>query len=124
MEYNTQPDIWFSSLKSGKFKKGHRPHNKGKKWSEYMSEKGQQKILQTLNEHRAEAIRVRNERNPIGGCNKKHVFAIKDGQKLWFESATAAADALNLIRRNVCHCAKGERKFCGGWKFKYTKVEK
>lgn len=36
-----------SSINSGCFKKGNISHNKGKKWSEYMSEKGQKNSLKT-----------------------------------------------------------------------------
>lgn len=36
-----------SGVNSGCFKKGHISHNKGKKWSEYMSEEGQNNSLKT-----------------------------------------------------------------------------
>lgn len=106
-----------------KFFKGHTPHNKGKKWSEWMSEDGKRKVLQTLDNYRPMAQKIRQERHPIGGINKKHVIASKDGRELWFESATHAARALSLIRRNISHCANGERKTCGGWRFRWTETE-
>ena len=66
---------------------------------------------------------LHNGRPDIGGWNKKHIIAMKDEKEYWFESATAAANALNLIRRNVSHVANGQRNHCGGWKFRWTTIE-
>lgn len=35
-------------LENGQFKKGRKPFNKGKKWSDYMSEEGQEKVRKNL----------------------------------------------------------------------------
>lgn len=66
---------------------------------------------------------IHKGRPDIGGWNKKHIIAYKEGNEYWFESASAAAKALNLIRRNISHVANGQRNRCGGWKFKWTENE-
>lgn len=99
---------------NGMFTKGHIPHNKGKKWGEWMDGRKQRKVKKNL---------IHTGNPNIGGWNKKHIIASKDGKEYWFESATAAAKALNLIRRNICHVANGQRNLCGGWRFRYTENE-
>lgn len=103
--------------RNGCFLKGNVPHNKGKKWDEWLSAEKQERIRGYL--------RIgRKGGNPqLAGWNKKHVIASKDGRELWFESATHAARASSLIRRNISHCANGERKTCGGWRFRWTETE-
>lgn len=99
---------------NGRFVKGMTPHNKGKKMSEWMPDgRHRRKIRNRL-------VHAGNMNLP--GWNKKPIIAIKDGKEYWFESASAAAEALHLIRRNICHVANGERKHCGGWFFRYTET--
>ena len=97
---------------NGCFVKGYVPHNKGKKWSEWMPDGRKQRKVRN---------RLQHSGNPhLPGWNKKHIIATKDGRELWFESASAAASALNLIRRNISHVANGQRNHCGGWRFRWT----
>lgn len=98
--------------KAGKFFKGMTPHNKGKRWEEWMSEEAQKKVRANL---------VHCGRKTIGGENKRAVIATdKDGNEYWFESVADAARKLKLCRRNVQHVADGQRNHCGGWRFRHT----
>jgi hypothetical protein len=93
---------------NGKFLKGHNPHNKGKKWEDYMDMRKAKRIKRIAKRN----LRVRYD---IGGWNKRQVIGIKDGKIIGvFESATKAGKQLNLTRRNISHCCNGKRKHCGG----------
>lgn len=97
--------------RNGTFAKGHIPHNKGKKWSEWMDGRKARRVRRGLK---------RTGRIDIGGWNKKPIIAMKDGKEYWFESAASAARTLNLISRNIRSVANGKRNHCGGWKFRFT----
>ena len=87
--------------------KGHAPHNKGKKWHEYMDMRKAKRIIRIAKQNH-------KGRADIGGHNKRQVIGIKDGVIIGvFESATKAAQRTGLIRRNISHCCQGHRKRCG-----------
>lgn len=93
---------------TGRFLKGIIPHNKGKKWEDYMDMRKAKRVKR---------IGMQNLKgNPnIGGWNKKQVIGIKENRIIGvFESATKAAERTKLIRRNISHCCEGKRKHCGG----------
>ena len=101
-------------LPNGRFMKGNIPHNKGKKWSEWMDGRKQRKVRKCL---------IHTGNPTLAGWNKRAVIAYKDGVSLWFESVTDAAKKLNLQRRNVQHVVQGHRPTCGGWRFKRSTVQ-
>jgi hypothetical protein len=93
---------------NGRFLKGHEPHNKGKKWEDYLDMRKAKRIKR---------IAIKNLKcNPnIGGWNKKQVIGIKENRIIGvFESATKAAERLKIQRRNIAHCCAGKRNKCGG----------
>lgn len=98
---------------NGQFYKGQTPHNKGKKWTEWMNPAKMPKVLA------CSEIRRKTGNPDLPGWNKKPIIGIKEGKEYWFKSAQAAADATGLIRTNISKCCRGERKHCGGfiWKF-------
>lgn len=96
---------------NGRFVKGMIPHNKGKKWNEWMDGRKQRKVRNCL-------IHTGNPTLP--GWNRKAIIAIKDGKEYWFESSMMAAKKLNLCGRNIRHVAEGKRKSCGGFQFKWA----
>lgn len=99
---------------NGRFVKGMIPHNKGKKWDEWMDGRKKKKVLKNLE--------VRREHgNPdLPGWNRKAIIAIKEGKEYWFESSMMAAKKMNLCGRNIRHVAEGKRKSCGGFQFKWA----
>ena len=108
MELYLEPIRMTRNPVNGKFLKGHVPHNKGKKWSDYMDMRKAKRIKRIAKKN------LKYNYN-IGGWNKKKVIGIKDGKIIGvFNSAHDAAKRLGLIRRNISHCCRGERNHCGG----------
>lgn len=106
------------NFQTGTFLKGHIPHNKGKKWNEWMDMRKAKKILR---------IGKKNlkGRNDIGGRNKRPVVAITDdGRLAYFDSATRAALLTGLNRRNISHCCQGKRMHCGKFQWFYFNDDK
>lgn len=98
---------------NGQFLKGHEPHNKGKKWCEWMDMRKAKRIIRIAKQN------LKPNMN-LGGHNKKKVVLItEDGRWFCFESATKAAEILNLCRRNITHCCQGKRKKCGKYQWFY-----
>lgn len=98
---------------NGRYLKGVKPHNKGRKWSEWMSEEAQQRVRERLKF-------IGRPRMDIGGWNKKSVIMIdKDGKEYYFESSVAAEKVTGVPCRNIRYCCNGERKTSGGYKWHY-----
>lgn len=100
---------------TGEYLKGLTPHNKGKKWDEWLNKENQEKVLQNL-------AKYRKKGNPaIGGWNKKAVIATDDEGKIlgWFCSALDASLKTGICNRNILKCCHGTRKHAGGvrWEF-------
>lgn len=101
------------NFQTGTFLKGHIPHNKGKKWAEWMDMRKARKVLRI-------GMKNLKGRPDIGGWNKKPVVAVTaDGRWFPFDSATDAARKTGLIRRNISHCCQGKRKHCGRFRWFY-----
>lgn len=102
--------------KPGSFKPGHTPHNKGRKWAEWMAKDMQEKVRNQLR-------RTRSHGNPnwvkgMKPTNGIEVVAFRNGVKVGtYTSSRAAAIALGLIERNVRSCVSGKRHSCGGYVF-------
>lgn len=103
---------------TGTFLKGHIPHNRGKKWAEWMDMRKAKKILRI-------GMKNLKGRSDIGGWNKKPVVAITpDGRQFYFESATDAERITGLIRRNITRCCQGKCKHCGKFQWFYFNDDK
>lgn len=92
---------------NGQFLKGHIPHNKGKKWSEWMDGRKQKKVIR---------IGTKNlrRRYDIGGWNKRAVIMIcEDGSHFYFESSFAAERSTGICARNIRFCCNKKRKHAG-----------
>lgn len=112
MNYNYDLDTWLPAppprKSNGQFVKGHTPHNKGKKWSEYMDGRKARKIKRIL-------LSYRQVNHNIGGWNKKQIVGISiDGKACVFESSKDVERKLGLTARNVRHCCEGKRNIVGG----------
>lgn len=104
------PESDHVNKKNGQFMKGHIPHNKGKKWSEWLDGRKQKKIIR---------IAMKNLKcNPnIGGWNKRQVIGI-DKNDHWsvFESGDDAGRKFNINSRNIrrcCQTQKGNNTYYG-----------
>lgn len=99
------------NARNGRFLKGHIPHNRGKSWEEWMDMRKARRIKRV-------AMQNLKPNLNIGGWNKKKVVAVTDEGKWYgFNSATEAAEKLNLCRRNISHCCEGKRQRCGGFRW-------
>lgn len=106
------------NFQNGTFLKGHIPHNKGKKWAEWMDMRKAKKILRI-------GMKNLKGRSDIGGWNKKPVVAITlDGRWFYFESAANAERITGLIRRNITRCCQGKCKHCGKFQWFYFNDDK
>jgi len=94
--------------KTGRFLKGHRTHNKGKPWSEWMPEEVQERLRKNLTYRGGDHI---------GKWNAKRVVGIINGKKRVFKSSHQASRALNIHSSNIRQCARGERHTAGGYEF-------
>lgn len=105
----TRPQI---QRKNGRFVKGMTPHNKGKKWCEWMDGRKQRKVRKCL---------LHNGRPDIGGWNKKQVVGISiDGKACVFESSKDVERKLGIESRNVRGCCEGKRNLAGGLFFMWA----
>jgi hypothetical protein len=90
----------------GRFLKGRIPHNKGKKWNEWMDGRKQRKVLRCLN----------HKGNPnLAGANARKIIGIKDNKFCFFESSEDAGRKLGITARNIRSCCHKKRKTCGGF---------
>jgi hypothetical protein len=97
---------------NGQFLKGHVPHNKGKKWSDYMDGRKAKRIKRI-------ATKNLRPRMDIGGWNKKPIIAMDDDDNIvgWFASAADAERKTGIERRNITSVCNGKRKHAGGFKW-------
>ena len=93
---------------NGQYLKGHVPHNKGKKWTDYLDMRKAKRVKKNLEIGRARG-------NPsMAGWNAIKVVGIKDGKFTIFDSSEHAGRALGIIARNIRHCCHKKRKRAGG----------
>jgi len=94
---------------TGRFMRGHKPFNKGRKLSDYMSKEKIEHIKSYL----------KRTGNPnIGGWNKKEVFAFKNNKLVGiYKSSVHAGNMLNVCDRNIRSVCAKKRKSAGGYQF-------
>lgn len=111
-ELHTPQDTPKRNAKNGRFLKGFTPHNKGKKWSEWMDMRKAKRVLRIAKGN----LRPRYD---IGGWNATPVFAIdKDGNTVgWFASAEDAQRKTGINSSCICKVTRGQRKTAGGYKW-------
>lgn len=94
---------------TGRFLKGVAPHNKGKKWSDYMDGRKHNKVLKCLQ-------RIGNPK--LAGSNAIRIVGIKDGKLLSvFESSNHAYRKTKICARNIRSCCHKKRNHAGGVKW-------
>lgn len=99
------------NLVNGRFLKGHTPHNKGRRWSDYIDNYKREKML--------EGLKLGRKGNPnIAGSNAKQVVAIKDEQLFAiYPSSNDAGRKTGICSRNIRSCCAGKRKSAGGYQW-------
>ena len=97
---------------NGRFLKGHTPHNKGKKWSEWMDGRKAKRVKRI-------ALKNLRGRMDLGGKNAIPIYALdKDGNTLaWFASSKDAQRKTGICARNIRSVVAGKRKYAGGYKW-------
>lgn len=91
--------------KTGRFMKGHVPANKGRKWSEWMSKKGQRRSAKgwkNLDKYR----NINGRPDTAGRCRKEVVAVHNNGKYHIFDSVDAAAKWIGGCRENVGRCCR------------------
>lgn len=90
---------------TGKFLKGNVPHNKGKKWSEWMDGRKQRKVRRLIRSYPRP-----KQRSDSSGRPKRPIIAVlKDGQFVFFPSINAAARWAGVYLVNIYNCARLNR---------------
>ena len=104
------------NFQNGRFLKGHIPHNKGKKWFEWLDERKQSRIRRIGLKNLKGKVRM-----DLGGWNAKKIVALRESDGKWwvFASATQAAQTTGLNRRNITRCCQGKCKHCGEFRWFY-----
>lgn len=100
---------------NGQFLKGHVPHNKGKKWEDYMDMRKAKRIVRIAKQNLKPNM-------SIGGWNKKAVVAVDMEGNIagWFESAMDAERKTGICKRNINSVCNGKRKHAGGFKWEFA----
>lgn len=94
------------NLKTGRFLKGMTPHNKGKKWSEWMDRRKQRRVKKQALANLDNARRS-GHCGTAGGRNKRPIIAVLDnGEWLIFPESKTAAEWCGGERGNVCRCCR------------------
>ena len=111
-ELYIEPERRYRNAINGQFLKGNTPHNKGKKWNEWMDMRKAKRVKRI-------GMRNLHGRSDIGGWNAQPVFAIdKDGNTVgWFASSRDAERKTGICARNIRAVLGGKRKHAGGYRW-------
>ena len=96
---------------NGQFLKGITPHNKGKKWEDYMDMRKAKKVK------RIAMANLKPNMN-IGGWNARKIVAIKDNKLIGvYKSSNDAERKTGICARNIRSCCNYKRKRAGGFRW-------
>lgn len=93
---------------NGQFMKGHQPHNKGKKWSEYMSKRGIKRASKGWKN--LDIYRPTKRPDNCGRCRMPIIAVNDEGKWIWFSHAGDAAKLLGGNDRNIRRCCEYNRQ--------------
>lgn len=96
------PEIPVRNTINGRFTKGYIPHNKGKKWDDFMSKEAQQRASAGWVNLRKYRIRPENS----GRAKRKVVAIDDDGRWIVFKHVRFAAYSLGGNSSNVSRCCR------------------
>ena len=89
---------------NGQFLKGHTPHNKGKRWSEWMSKRGQRKVMRTTTKNLMH--RPKSRPDTAARCRVPVVAVRDDGTWCVLPYVGAAGEWVGGCRENVRRCCQ------------------
>ena len=93
------------NLKTGQFKKGHFPHNKGNKWSEYMTKRAQKRCAKGWKN--LDKFRPTTPPDTAGRCRRPIIAVMDDGKWLFLPDAARAHLWLGKgTRENIGRCCR------------------
>ena len=92
------------NVKTGRFMKGHVPHNKGKKWSDYMSKKAQRRAAKGWKN--LEKYRPATRPDTAERCRKEIIAVEDNGTWHYFPCIGSAAQWCGGLRSNVGRCCR------------------
>ena len=90
--------------KNGQFLKGHIPHYKGKRWSEWIGKRKQRRAAKGWKN--LEKFRPKERPDNCGRCRKEVIAVFDDGTWKWFPYVGAAAQWIGGSRENVGRCCR------------------
>lgn len=107
--------------KLGRFKKGCKPWNYGMSWEEqgYVGEKAEiHKKKFHIASHKNGYKRNKIQKNAIPVIQMDEDY----NRMHWYISSDVAAKKLGLIGSNIRKVCRGERNYCGGFRWKYDEL--
>ena len=103
-ELTFSPERPNRNLKTGRLMPGARPHNKGKRWDEYMSPRGQETAKIGW-----ENLKCEHKRSPLSGKTPTPIIAIVRERPVFFPTIEAAARWIEGLPQSVHRCAHDNR---------------
>ena len=103
-ELTFSPERPNRNLKTGRFMPGAKPHNKGKRWDEYMSPRGQETAKIGW-----ENLKCEHKRSPLSGKTPTPIIAIVRERPVFFPTIEAAARRIEGLPQSVHRCAHDNR---------------
>lgn len=111
-ELNLPPERLERNAVTGRFMKGHKTHNKGRKWSEWMPKRSQRRASKgwkNLDTHRPKTRPDTAERL------RRPVIGVTDaGEWAFFPYVGDAAEKLGISQRNISRCCMSNEKGISG----------
>ena len=104
----TLPPVWTGINKqNGRFLKGHEPHNKGKKWSDYMGKRAMKRAMKGWQNVISHRPKMRPD--TAGRCRVPVVAVRDDGTWCVLPYVGAAGEWVGGCRENVRRCCQCNR---------------
>lgn len=101
----TLPPVYSGvNAKNGRFMKGHVPHNKGKRWAEYMGKRAMKRASKGW--ENVVIHRPKKRSDVAGRCRKPVVAVTDDGRWCVFPHSGYAAQWVGGNRSNVGRCCR------------------
>lgn len=107
-ELYVEPPRFNCNAKTGQFLKGSTPFNKGRKWSEWMTKRGQKRAKKGW--ANLDKYRPKTRPDNAGRCRKAVIAVADDGTWRWYPSISHVGEILDVSRENVRRCCKFNRK--------------
>lgn len=107
-ELNLGPE-YIQPKRKGRFKKGHVPYNKGKKWDDYLPKEMQTKYLKHLKRVQFKKGHPSYRPETAGRPKKKVIAVYDDGRFVVIPSIKKAADLMGVTSDSIYYTCKRNR---------------